>query len=248
MICAGIADEHSMTTEEARKLVWMCDSRGLVTTTRDSGLEEHKIPYARDEEPAAELLEVVKRVKPTILIGASGHAHTFTEDVVKTMHKHCEQPIIFALSNPTTKAECTLRKPITGPMGAIFASGSPFTAVRLNGKCLFPARETTCSSSRAWVLGAVVCGASKVTDEMFFTQPRPWPTWSPRKSSDAGTIYPDLGKSARFHWRSRLRSAGWPGTRDWPSTPNRRTSGNTYVIACITRNTGRTSQPEIVLY
>jgi malate dehydrogenase (oxaloacetate-decarboxylating)(NADP+) len=106
MICAGIADEHSMTTQEARELVWMCDSRGLVTTRRKSGLEEHKLPYARDEKSANDLLEVVKRVRPTVLIGASGHAHTFTEDVVKTMHKHCEQPIIFALSNPTTKAEC----------------------------------------------------------------------------------------------------------------------------------------------
>ncbi|MFC1740624.1 NAD-dependent malic enzyme, partial [Pseudomonadota bacterium] len=170
MICAGIADEHNMTTEEARKLVWMCDSRGLVTTTRESGLEDHKIPYARDEEPAAELLEVVKRVKPTILIGASGQAHTFTEDVVKTMHKHCEQPIIFALSNPTTKAECTAEEAYNWTDGqAIFASGSPFNAVRLNGKVLVPGQGNNMFIFPGVGLGAVVCGATKVTDEMFFT-------------------------------------------------------------------------------
>jgi len=195
MICAGIADEHSMTTEEARKLVWMVDSRGLVCTTRESGLEEHKIPYARDEAPAAELLEVVKRVKPTILIGASGHAHTFTEDVVKTMHKHCEQPIIFALSNPTSKAECTAEEAYGWTNGAaIFASGSPFNAVRLNGKILIPGQGNNMFIFPGVGLGAVVCGATKVTDEMFFTAAKTLAHMVTDEELSAGTIYPNLGK------------------------------------------------------
>ena len=195
MICAGIADEHSMTTEEARKLVWMVDSRGLVATTRESGLEKHKIPYARDEAPAAELLEVVKRVKPTILIGASGQAHTFTEDVVKTMHKHCEQPIIFALSNPTTKAECTAEEAYHWTHGAaIFASGSPFPAVRLNGKVFVPGQGNNMFIFPGVGLGAVVCGATKVTDEMFFTAAKTLAHMVTEEELNAGTIYPDLGK------------------------------------------------------
>jgi malate dehydrogenase (oxaloacetate-decarboxylating)(NADP+) len=185
MICAGIADEHSMTTEEARRLVWMCDSRGLVTTTRESGLEDHKIPYARDEEPAGELLEVVKRVRPTILIGASGHAHTFTRDVVEEMHGHCDRPVIFALSNPTTKAECTAEEAYGWTGGdAIFASGSPFNAVRLKGRVFVPGQGNNMFIFPGVGLGAVACGATKVTDEMFFAAAktlahmvRPWRTW-----------------------------------------------------------------------
>jgi len=195
MICSGIADEHSMTTEEARKLVWMCDSRGLVTTTRESGLEEHKIPYAREEEPAGDLLDVVERVRPTILIGASGHAHTFTEDVVKAMQKHCEQPVIFALSNPTTKAECTAEEAYTWTRGkAIFASGSPFSPVRYNGRIFVPGQGNNMFIFPGVGLGAVVCGARKVTDEMFFTAAKTLAHMVTEEEMHAGTIYPDLGK------------------------------------------------------
>jgi len=195
MICAGIADEHSMSTEEARKLVWMCDSRGLVTSTRESGLETHKIPYAREEEPAAELLEVVKRVRPTILIGASGHPHTFTEDVVKAMHKHCEKPIVFALSNPTTKAECTAEEAYNWTNGdAIFASGSPFDAVRLGGKVFVPGQGNNMFIFPGVGLGAVVCGATKVTDQMFFTAAKTLAHMVTEEELRSGTIYPDLGK------------------------------------------------------
>ncbi|MBT8047876.1 MAG: NAD-dependent malic enzyme [Xanthomonadales bacterium] len=195
MICAGIADEHSMTVEEARKLVWMCDSKGLVTTTRKGKLDKHKIPYARDEKPAPELLDVVKRVKPTIIIGASGHPHTFTEEVVKQMHKHCKQPVIFALSNPTSKAECTAEEAYTWTGGnAIFASGSPFPAVRLEGRIFVPGQGNNMFIFPGVGLGAVVCGARKVTDEMFFTAAKTLAHMVTEEELEAGTIYPDLAK------------------------------------------------------
>jgi len=195
MICAGIADEHSMTNEQARKLVWMADSRGLVTTRRDGELEEHKLPYARGEEPAGTLLEIVKRVKPTILIGASGHAHTFTEDVVRAMHQNCERPIIFALSNPTTKAECTAQEAYQWTGGkAIFASGSPFPPVRVEGRIFVPGQGNNMFIFPGVGLGAVACGARKVTDEMFFTAAKTLAHIVTEDELAAGTIYPDLGK------------------------------------------------------
>jgi malate dehydrogenase (oxaloacetate-decarboxylating)(NADP+) len=195
MICAGIADEHDLTTEEARKLVWMCDSRGLVSHGRESGVEEHKLPYAREEAPAAELLEVVKRVKPTILIGASGHAHTFTREVVTSMQENCERPIIFALSNPTTKAECTAQEAYTWTDGkAIFASGSPFPAVRFDGQVFVPGQGNNMFIFPGVGLGAVVCGADKITDEMFFTAAKTLAHMVTAEELAAGTIYPDLGK------------------------------------------------------
>ena len=195
MICAGIADEHSLSAKDARKLVWMTDSKGLVTTTRDGKLEEHKLPYARDEKPAATLLEIVKRIKPTVLIGASGHAHTFTEDVVKTMHADCERPIIFALSNPTSKAECSAREVYEWTAGAaIFASGSPFPPVRIEGRIFVPGQGNNMFIFPGIGLGAVTCGAEKVTDEMFFTAAKTLAHIVTEDELAAGTIYPDLGK------------------------------------------------------
>jgi len=195
MICAGIAEEHSITTDEARKLVWMCDSKGLVTRDRPGGLAEHKVPYARDEKPAGQLLDVVKRVKATVLIGASGHAHTFTEDVVREMARHVERPVIFALSNPTNKAECTAEEAYAWTAGkAIFASGSPFDPVQLNGMNLVPGQGNNMFIFPGVGLGAVVCGATKVTDEMFFTAAKTLAHMVTEEELEAGTIYPDLGK------------------------------------------------------
>ena len=195
MICAGIADEHSMTLEEARRLVWMCDSKGLVTTTRKGVLDEHKIPYARDEKPAAELLDVVKRVKPTVIIGASGQAHTFTEEVLREMHSHCKRPVVFALSNPTSKAECTAEEAYGWTNGeAIFASGSPFPPARINGRVFVPGQGNNMFIFPGVGLGAVVSGAKKVTDEMFFTAAKTLAHMVTEEELEAGTIYPDLAK------------------------------------------------------
>lgn len=195
MICAGIADEHSLTHEQARQLVWMVDSKGLVTHKRGGTLEEHKVPYARDDDPADTLLEIVKRVKPTVLIGASGHAHTFTEPVVKAMNEDCERPIIFALSNPTSKAECSAQEAYTWTRGkAIFASGSPFAPVRVEGRIFVPGQGNNMFIFPGIGLGAVACGSTKVTDEMFFTAAKTLAHIVTEEELAAGTIYPDLGK------------------------------------------------------
>ncbi len=193
MICAGIAEEHSMTTDEARRLVWMTDSRGLVTTQREGTLAEHKLPYARDEAPAPTLLELVQRVKPTILIGASGHAHTFTRDVVEAMQQECERPVIFALSNPTSKAECSAEEAYGWTAGkAIFASGSPFPPVRIDGRIFVPGQGNNMFIFPGVGLGAVACGARSITDEMFFTAAKTLAHMVTAEELQAGTIYPDL--------------------------------------------------------
>lgn len=194
MICAGIAAEHSLTLDEARKRMWMCDSRGLVTRRRESEIEKHKLAYARDDAPAASLLEVVKAVRPTVLIGTSGHAHTFTQEVIETMHRDCDRPVIFALSNPTSKAECSAEEAYGWTRGqAIFASGSPFQAVRMGEQTLVPGQGNNMYIFPGVGLGAVVCGASKVTDRMFFAAARTLAQMVSEEELSAGTIYPDLG-------------------------------------------------------
>ena len=195
MICAGIAEEHNMSHEEARRLVWMVDSHGLVTHKRGGELQEHKIPYARDENPAPTLLDVVKRVKPTVLIGCSGQPRTFTEDVLRQMHAHCPEPVVFALSNPTSKSECTAEQAYTWTDGnAIFASGSPFRRVRLGGKIYIPGQGNNMFIFPGMGLGAIVSGASKITDEMFFTAAKTLAHMVTEEELAAGTLYPDLSK------------------------------------------------------
>jgi malate dehydrogenase (oxaloacetate-decarboxylating)(NADP+) len=195
MICAGIAEEHNMTLEEARRLVWMVDSHGLVSTRREGELQEHKVPYAQDEDPAPTLPDVIQRVKPTVLIGCSGQPRTFSEDVVKAMYAHCPEPVIFALSNPTSKSECTAEEAYTWTEGnAIFASGSPFRRVRLGGRIFIPGQGNNMFIFPGMGLGAIISGASKITDEMFFTAAKTLAHMVTDAELAAGTLYPDLSK------------------------------------------------------
>ena len=141
----GIADvfvaalrEEGMPEDEARKHCWFVDSRGLLCAGRDN-IAVHKEPYAHEHEYIDNLLDAVKALKPTALLGLSGQPQTFTKEVVEAMAAHNERPIIFALSNPTSQAECTAEQAYTWTDGqAIFASGSPFDAVKLGNRLLVP--------------------------------------------------------------------------------------------------------------
>lgn len=94
--------------QEARNKIWMVDSKGLIVKNRPSGgLNEHKLHFARDHEPVNTLTEVVKLAKPTVLIGAAAIGGAFTREILEEMGKNNTKPVIFALSNPTSKAECT---------------------------------------------------------------------------------------------------------------------------------------------
>src|ERR1035438_8899085 len=121
--------EEGLTPAEARKRCWFVDSKGLIVKGRGN-LTEHKLHYAHDHAPCADLLSAVKLLKPTMLIGASGQAKTFTREIVTLMAETNKRPVIFALSNPTSKAECTAEEAYTWTDGrAVFASGSPFAPV-----------------------------------------------------------------------------------------------------------------------
>ncbi|MBK5299011.1 MAG: NAD-dependent malic enzyme, partial [Vicinamibacteria bacterium] len=132
MVAEGLADD------EARRRCWFVDSKGLVVAARRD-LAEHKRPYAHDHAPLPDLLSAVKTIRPTALIGASGQPQTFTPDVIQAMSAISQRPLIFALSNPTDKAECTAGQAYAESGGrAIFASGSPFASVRYEGRTLVP--------------------------------------------------------------------------------------------------------------
>lgn len=176
-LCVSAMAEEGLSLEDARKHIWTVDSRGLVTKTR-SGLEDFKATYARAVEEIADydcanrervtLEETVRNAKPTILIGTSGTPGTFTEGVVRAMAEFNERPIIFPISNPTSKSECTPEDGIRWSDGrAIMATGSPFDPVEYNGK-----RYRIGQGNNAFIfpgvgLGVTVSRARRVTDGMF---------------------------------------------------------------------------------
>ena len=125
----GIADlfvsalkEEGLSEEEARKRCWHFDSKGLVVASRDD-LAEHKKGYAHDHAPMQDFVAAIEELKPTAIIGVSGQPQTFTQPVIETMSRLNDRPIIFSLSNPTSKSECTAEQAYTWSRGkAIFAS------------------------------------------------------------------------------------------------------------------------------
>ena len=137
----AIAEETGMSIEEARKSIFLVDSRGLITKDRPSGgITEEKSLFAHEHHKHIDnLAEAVKDLKPSILIGVTAQPGMFTEEIIKDMAANHDAPLIFPLSNPTSKAECTAEDAYKWTDGkCIFASGSPFQPVELNGKTYVP--------------------------------------------------------------------------------------------------------------
>lgn len=107
-LCTRAMQREGLTLKEAQNKIWMFDIEGLLTTSRPEGsLDEHRIVYAKDHAPIKNFGDAVKQIKPSIIIGVSAAANAFTPEILRDMAAFNERPIIFALSNPTHKAECT---------------------------------------------------------------------------------------------------------------------------------------------
>jgi malate dehydrogenase (oxaloacetate-decarboxylating)(NADP+) len=197
----GIADvfvaalqEEGLTAEEARKHCWFVDSRGLVENSRDD-LAEHKLPYAHEHPPCASFLEAVESLRPTAILGLSGQPSTFTQEVVETMANNNAHPIIFALSNPTSKAECTAAQAYTWSDGtAIFASGSPFDPVTFKGRTLVPGQGNNAYIFPGVGLGVIASRSRTISDEMFLAAARSLANQVCDSDIERGRVYPSLSK------------------------------------------------------
>jgi malate dehydrogenase (oxaloacetate-decarboxylating)(NADP+) len=191
LIVAAMVSE-GLSTEAARNRCWLVDSGGLVVTGRD-GLAEHKLPYAHDHAPLPNLLAAIEALRPTAIIGVSGQPGTFTQPVLEAMARLNDRPIVFALSNPTSKAECTAEQAYVWTEGrAIFASGSPFAPVTLAGKTHVPGQGNNAYIFPGVGLGVVACGARLVTDEMFFAAAQALAQQVSGSDLEQGLIYPPL--------------------------------------------------------
>jgi malate dehydrogenase (oxaloacetate-decarboxylating)(NADP+) len=159
---------QGLSQEQARSRCWMMDSKGLVVAARED-LAEHKRPYAHAHAPLTELQAAVTALRPSILIGASGTPGLFSQPVLRELAHGTVRPIVFALSNPTSKAECTAQQAYEWTDGqAIFASGSPFPPVTLAGKTLVPGQANNAYIFPGMGLGILASGATHVSDAMFF--------------------------------------------------------------------------------
>lgn len=161
-VAAGVPRERAMRD------CWLFDSQGLVVASRE-GLADHKRPYAHEHPFTDSFLSAIEDLQPAGIIGVSGRPQTFTQPMVEAMGRINAQPLVFALSNPTSKSECTAEQAYRWTEGrAIFASGSPFDPVVLNGKTLVPGQGNNAYIFPGVGLGAIAAEARHVTDEMFF--------------------------------------------------------------------------------
>ena len=184
--------ETGLTPEEARKRCWFVDSKGLIVKSR-TDLSAHKQHYAHDHAPCIDLFSAVKSLKPTMLIGVSGQPKTFTQEIVKAMGSLNQRPVIFALSNPTSKAECTAEEAYAWTEGrAVFASGSPFAPVTIGGKTLVPGQGNNAYIFPGVGLGIVSTGARRVTESMFIAAARTLASLIRENELAEGRVYPSL--------------------------------------------------------
>jgi malate dehydrogenase (oxaloacetate-decarboxylating)(NADP+) len=195
----GIADlvvsamvAEGVTEADARMHNWLVDSRGLVVKSR-SGLAAQKLAYAHEHAPIDNFLEAIRTLKPTAIIGVAAVGGTFTPEVLKTMAQINKLPIVFALSNPTSKAECSAEEAYHHTGGrALFACGSPYDPVRLDGMTYVPRQGNNSYIFPGVGLGAVASGTRLVTDEMFMAAAHTLANFVSEEDLKQGSLYPAL--------------------------------------------------------
>jgi len=186
--------EEGIPVEEARKRCCFVDTQGLLTSNREN-IAQHKQRFARDMAPIDNFLEAVQTLKPTAILGLSGQPGSFPKEVIEAMTEINNRPIIFALSNPTSKAECTAEEAYRWSKGrVIFASGSPFDAVKLGNKTHVPGQGNNVYIFPGVGLGAIVSRSRRVTDEMFLAASHSLAKQVSESDLESGCIYPPLSR------------------------------------------------------
>lgn len=186
--------EEGAKREEALKSIWLIDSKGLVVKSRKD-LSSHKITYAQDGPEIKDLDEIVTRVKPAAIIGASAQGGAFNESICRKMAEYNERPIIFALSNPTSKAECTADQAYRWTDGrCVFASGSPFEPVEYKGKTYITGQGNNAYIFPGVGLAAIAAHVHTIPEETFLVSARALSDQLTSSDTSVGLVYPKLSK------------------------------------------------------
>lgn len=221
----GISDQivsammsEGLSREEARSAIWLVDSHGLVHSGR-VGLESFKQRYAQDlarvsswhirEPDRITLLDVIKHVKPSILVGTSAQPGAFTEEIIREMAIHVDRPVIFPLSNPTSKCEAVPMDLINWTDGrALVATGSPFPPVVFDNRQIDIGQCNNAFVFPGIGLGVIASGARRVTNEMFVAAARALAEFSPALQDPTASLYPALEGVRNVSRRVALAVAG----------------------------------------
>ena len=191
LIASAMVDEGA-SLEEARRRCWFVDTKGLVVRSR-TDLAPHKHRYAHEAAPQPDLKAAIQALRPTALVGVSTSPRAFDREVVEAMSRLNERPIVFALSNPTSKAECTAEDAYRWSGGrAIYASGSPFPPCVLDGRTFVPGQGNNAYIFPGVGLGVVASEARHVTDRMFAAAARTLASLVGPDDLEVGRIYPSL--------------------------------------------------------
>ncbi|XP_064651111.1 NADP-dependent malic enzyme-like [Lineus longissimus] len=211
LLTMAMVRTDGLTKEEAASRVWMMDIDGLLVKNRPKGgITGEKALFAKDLPPMENLAEVIKKIKPNAIIGASGVGKAFTPEIIRDMATFNERPIILALSNPTSKAECTAVDAYTHTDGrAIFASGSPFGPVTLNGKTYYPGQGNNAYIFPGVALGTICCGIRHIPDDMFLIASETLADMVTPADLEAGRIYPSMKSILRISRSIAARIAVW---------------------------------------
>jgi malate dehydrogenase (oxaloacetate-decarboxylating)(NADP+) len=183
--------KEGLSETEARQRLWFVDIGGLVVQSRNN-LLPHNLPYAHNHAQL-DFVAAINQIKPHILIGATGFPGTFTQEAVELMAEINKRPALFALSNPTSRAECTAEQAYKWTQGrAIFTSGSPFGEVEFNGKSYRPGQGNNAYIFPGIGLGAIVSEASRITEDMFLVAAKTLANLVSKEDLERGSIYPPL--------------------------------------------------------
>ncbi len=190
-------EEEGLSREEASNRIYMFDSKGLVNAHRED-ISDGKKSFAHDEETGGDtLLEAIELVRPTAIVGSAAQAGAFNAYVLGTMSRFSERPIIFALSNPTSKAECTARDAyVYTAATCLFASGSPFGPVDIDGKTYIPRQANNFYIFPGVGLGAVVSRAKTLPQGVFLAAARALAACVTDEELEQGSLYPPVDKVA----------------------------------------------------
>lgn len=197
---------EGLSEKDARNRLTFIDRKGLVTTDRED-LPSHVAHFAVDREPV-NFHQAVNEIKPDALIGATGTAGIFDQDIIRAMASNNEHPIIFALSNPTSNAECTAEEAYEWSDGkAIFASGSPFGAVHINGEIRVPGQGNNAYVFPGLGLGALYGGATRITDDMLIAAAHTLADSVSQNQINYGCLYPALKEIREVSLKIAVRVA-----------------------------------------
>jgi len=193
LLSQGMAME-GMSIEDGRKRNLLFDVSGLLTSSRDDIMDFQK-PYVVDHAPIDDFVEAIKVLKPTGIVGVSTVPKLFNQKVIEAMADINERPIIFPYSNPTSRSECTAEEAYTWSKGkAVFASGSPFPPLSVEGRRFVPGQGNNVYIFPAIGMAVYATEAKRVTDDMFIVAAKAVAEQVGQDSIDVGLIYPPQSK------------------------------------------------------